>query len=321
MPSYHTERYVAELRHQKCEVLLASFGNAALVDRLLTKRGPHRLFHFLLAGREIRDIVNEWRPDVVNPHYAAGYGFSAAQANIQYRVPVVLNLWGGDVLLAPRKSWLHRIKSVKALQCADCVCGDSQYIIDESSKLTKLKNTRIIPWGIESRYVEFHKSNYKFSQPVRVIVPRRQESLYNNLFLFESLLPLVREKRISLTFAKLGADSEKFQRKVRRLAGDAVAFYDPMPREEYLLFLAGHDIYLSAARVDSSPVTLIEAMALGLVPVVGNIPGVREWVTPENGFADMRSHNLERVKAAALFEKNIAEQMDVMELMVNLRRR
>jgi glycosyltransferase involved in cell wall biosynthesis len=77
-------------------------------------------------------------------------------------------------------------------------------------------------------------------------------------------------------------------------------------------------------------------MGLGLIPVVGDIPGVREWVTPQAGYlfdlkrqddlseiiahliehdADhdlMRRGNRERIEQKAVFEDNIAETISIM---------
>ncbi len=110
-----------------------------------------------------------------------------------------------------------------------------------------------------------------------------------------------------------------------------------MPRDEFLPFMAGHDVYLSASTTDSSPASLIEAMALGLLPVAADIPGVREWLSPESGYLfrqhdseglktlmirliqeqdvhrRIREENLARVKQKAVFEENIAEELAIME--------
>ena len=42
--------------------------------------------------------------------------------------------------------------------------------------------------------------------------------------------------------------------------------------------LANHHIYVSTARSDTTSVSLLEAMACGLFPVVTDIPANREWI-------------------------------------------
>ena len=77
-------------------------------------------------------------------------------------------------------------------------------------------------------------------------------------------------------------------------------------------------------------------MALGLIPVAADIPGVREWLRPDSGYlfdrsdgdslrglitkfierdddhGMMRKGNLERVQAEAIFEDNVAETIKLM---------
>jgi glycosyltransferase involved in cell wall biosynthesis len=113
-----------------------------------------------------------------------------------------------------------------------------------------------------------------------------------------------------------------------------------MGRESFLQFVAEHDVYLSAALSDSSPVSLIEAMALGLIPVAAKIPGVEEWtkdsgaltfdINDAKGLKDsmsaiinsndkriqMRKRNLERVMARGIFENNVAARIDLMKQLI-----
>ena len=109
--------------------------------------------------------------------------------------------------------------------------------------------------------------------------------------------------------------------------------------------MANHDVYLSASTMDSSPASLIEAMALGLLPIAADIPGIREWLSPESGYLfkqhdhedlkalmirllkeqdphqQIRQKNLARVKQKAVFEENIAEEVTIMKRLAGGARR
>ncbi|MFH1373415.1 MAG: glycosyltransferase family 4 protein [bacterium] len=335
--SFHTERFAAELRRQGCHVLVASIEPGDILHFHLKGRGPHRIFHYPLSAIQIRRLIDRFRPDVINPHYAAGYGFAAAIATIGKQTPIVLNLWGGDILLAPKKSFLHKMKPVLALKAADCVIGDSHYLVEAARELSQLASSAVIPWGIEGRYLSLHRQSYRFQNPLRIIVPRRHERLYNNTFLIRALAPLVLERRVEITFPGYGQLIDDFRSEATRLAGDGIRYYEKLPRSEFLPFMAEHDVYLSAATTDSSPASLIEAMGLGLLPVVADIPGVREWLTPGSGYAyrendtealrtlittllqtrnpheQIRRENLARVKREAVFENNIACEFGIMQ--------
>lgn len=334
--SVHTERFAGELKRQGCHVMTASLENGAMRYVHLKRMGPVKSFHYLLAVPQVKSIIKRFRPDVINAHYASGYGFIAARAAGDADIPVVLNLWGSDVLIVPDRSTQGRIKTKTALERADFVIGDSQYLIDRAEKLSSLRKREVIPWGIERKYLELHKASYEPGKPLKVITPRAHEEVYNNGLIVEALRPLVEAGEVELTFPDFGSRVGEFRGEAGDLLESGVTLYRKMTRPAFLKFLSEHDVFLSASRSDSSPASLIEAMALGLIPVAADIEGVREWLTVETGFVfeqdkpenlravivkileaadpceDIRRRNLERVKSKAVFEENVARQIEIM---------
>jgi len=334
--SFHTERYVSELRRQGCDVLLVSIESGGPEYCQLRRRGPVKALHYSLASGELKRVVAEFRPDVVNPHFASGYGYLVARARSRAFPPVLLHIWGSDILIAPHKSFLHRRKTRLALEAADVVTGDSEYLLDEAAKIGSLARREMIVWGIERRYLALRRANPVWRKPLKVIVPRSQEAVYNNAFIVEALAPWVKDGSVELTLAGFGSLLGDIKRQCELVAGGRVRFYDKLSRDDYMLMLATHDIYLSAARSDSSPASMLEAMGLGLIPVVGDIPGVREWIEESSGYRfplddvaeligtlkrlvsggeqpeDMRARNVARVEREAVFEDNIARTIAIM---------
>lgn len=334
--SFHTERYFNELKRQGCEVLLASVENGSTDHTpLVNLTGVANIDYYLSIGR-VKKLIAEFQPDLVCAHYACGYGMLAARAMKAISLPLVLVLWGSDVLIVPQKSTYHRGKTVTALKRADLVYGDSQYLLDQAERLHRLKQAAVAQWGIEQEYLALHKKSYALSKPLKIIVPRLQEGVYNNSFIVESLAELLAKGAVQLTLAGFGSQFEPIKSQCAPL-GNKVTFYPKLSRTEFLELMAEHDIYLSASRSDSSPVSLIEAMALGLIPVAADIEGVREWLTGETGFlfpqhdaatlrnmiekliADndpheqMRLNNLEQVEQRAIFEISMVEQIAAMK--------
>ena len=52
-----------------------------------------------------------------------------------------------------------------------------------------------------------------------------------------------------------------------------------IPRKALLQNIRRAHFFISAALSDSTPVSLLEAMALGAVPVVSDLPALAQWVT------------------------------------------
>ena len=79
-------------------------------DDLVPSVSVHLLPHFsgagyLLNGPRLKRILRTIRPDVVNAHYATGYGTLVRSCS---EFPVVLNVWGSDVYDFPRKGPIRR---------------------------------------------------------------------------------------------------------------------------------------------------------------------------------------------------------------------
>ncbi|KAA3634724.1 MAG: glycosyltransferase [Calditrichaeota bacterium] len=338
--SFHTERFVGELSKQGCEVKLVSLEQGEIEHHLLERKGSIRQLHYYRSIKEIVSVVNQHQPDIISAHFASGYGHLAAKVSQKTDVPYTVHLWGSDILIVPDKSFLHKMKTVKALKHASYIFGDSDYLLNEARKLFPFTHSKMIVWGVEERYLSMHKSSYKLIEPLRVIVPRAHEDVYNNLFIVSALQDLIRENRISITFPSFGSKYESFKQESEKIVGDNIQFYDKKLRADYLQFASTFDIYLSASRSDSSPVSLIEALALGLIPVAADIVGVQEWLSANNGFlftqddknslrgifekilnttddmAEIRKGNLSKVKSSAIFEQNIRQQIDIFNQVV-----
>ncbi len=338
----HTVRYQEQLRQSGVDVVLASLERGATVDIQLKKKSVSRSLCYALANREIKELARKINPDIVNPHFASAYGFSTALSKVWKRKPVALHCLGSDILISPRKSIAHRRKVIYALSKAALVFVDSTYVREKVRELDAIENCLIVPWGVEPEILEIIKNrrsvDFTEKRPLSILCPRPFNKIYNNFFILESLAGLIKEKQITLTFSSRGDGLDKFKNVVnRKFSRDAIEFYDFKPRGEYINFLAGFDIYLSASLSDSSPASLIEAMAAGLYPVVGDIPGVNDWVDGNNAslfnpkdnqslynaiysllnkppdISAIIKLNYEKVLANGIFEKNIRKTIQAME--------
>jgi len=336
--SFHIERYVPELRRQNCELLLASIEDGAIEHYQLKRVGPIRQLQYTLAASELRQLILKYRPEIVDVQ-DANYGYMAALALRNSDMPFNLQLLGSDILIASRKTYLHRMKTVFALRRADAVVADSFYLLEQAKKLTPLKHTLVEPFGFEKKYLRLHKQNYALSRPLKIIVTRLQEKVYNNFFILKSLAPLIKSGSIILRFVDLGSLAEKMKSALNDWRLPNVYFYQRSEREPFLKLMSEHDVYLSAALSDSSPVSLIDAMALGLIPVVAKIPGIMEWsensaftftnnnaneltgiiekiISKNSEHLEMRTRSLAKVKEKALFENNVAARINLMKKIV-----
>lgn len=342
--SAHTIRFQNELAKQGVDLILASLERGETVDIRLKKKSVSNSLNYFFVNREIKDLVRRVTPDIVNPHFASGYGFSVALSGVWKKRPVALHCLGSDILLSPRKSFAHKRKVTYALSKVTHLFVDSRYLAGKVQELYPVKNIDIIPWGVEQEIADLYEkraNSFAREKPLRVFVPRPHNKVYNNIFIIKSLRHFIDRREIALTFPNWGDECDAFKRAAQaECPGSLIDYYDFIPREEYIRFIARFDIYLSASLSDSSPASLIEAMASGLFPVVADIPGVREWIDDESAilfdprdgkalsdaiqrllnsgmdFKRALASNHAKVRKDGLFSENIKKTIRIMEAMV-----
>jgi glycosyltransferase involved in cell wall biosynthesis len=206
------------------------------------------------------------------------------------------------------------------------VC-DSAAVRTKAQALVPYPDERIVqfPWGIDLGAYRPGAGD----SPVRkrlgwqdnrvVLSTRAWEKLHG----IDVLLEAFRQAHNSdagLRLLLLGTGSAR--REVREFIGrhglaDVVYCAGQVAHAEVLGHYQAADVYVSCARSDGASISLLEAMAAGLLVVVSDIPGNREWVQPGvNGWlggdgdpssfaaALLAAANLEEAGRAAFRERN-----------------
>jgi len=106
--------------------------------------------------------------------------------------------------------------------------------------------------------------------------------------LFPKIVNALHRRRVPFTWTIHGAGPDEVflrQQLAREISSGEVVVSSPIPRDKLFPLLRQHDVYVLASDTEGGPLTLLEAMSLGLVPVCGDIPClVQEVVTPKTGF-------------------------------------
>ncbi|MDC1505578.1 glycosyltransferase family 4 protein [Winogradskyella sp.] len=97
---------------------------------------------------------------------------------------------------------------------------------------------------------------------------------------------LLKERKISVNWTVIGRGPEKQKLfDIWKKFNQEVVFISPDTKEELNQIINEQDVFVFPTRFEGFPVALLETMALGVVPIVSDIPsGIPELVTPENGF-------------------------------------
>lgn len=228
-------------------------------------------------------------PDLVHAHYLLPYGWWAARANLH---PLVVSPWGTDILLDSRKP-PGQARAARAIAAADFLVVNSR-VNEEASIRLGADPARIeqIVWYAEldrfapERRDPGFRARLGWPDDALVVLSLRNFRPDTHVDLVVSAFAAVarQEPRARLFLA---ARSGPLRAQVESLIDElelrplvAVGFAGP---DELPGVVASADVVVQMTESDSTPASLLEAMASGLPAVCGEAPSLDEWVAQGNG--------------------------------------
>lgn len=257
----------------------------ARVNTIPTLRKNNLPRRFMSNTMRVIKILKEIDPNLVHLHVQHIYG----PAIIQSGYPFLLTSWGAEVLSLPRANILIKSIAKIAATKASFVTVDAYCLkriwIDMRVPESKIK---LIPFGVDLSMFNPNvkgssiRKNLGISKDDIVIISTR--AFYNSHYNIECLIkaiPFILEQCQNAKFILKGTGPQKtyLQNLADKLnVSDYVRFVGLTPHSEMAQYLAAADIYVSTTFIDTTSVSLLEAMACGLPPIVTDIEGNREWI-------------------------------------------
>lgn len=232
---------------------------------------------YIGAVFELRGLLKAIRPDLLNAHYATGYGLLARLARFK---PFLLSVWGSDVYLFPNKSIFHRALLRANLRSASAIASTSLCMSTAVRKHLKEGVVFITPFGIDESY--FSPSKILRTRPVVVIgTVKALKHEYGIDTLIEAFSILLKdfESDVSLHLEITGAgvDSQKLKDLAGKLGvSKKVTFHGQVPHSKVPEMLARLDVYVALSRSESFGVAILEASACEKPVVVSDADGPTE---------------------------------------------
>lgn len=275
----HTQRWVEWFRGRGHEVALWSLepGPPALAAHLLPRAPLPGALRYPLAVPALRRALREFRPDLVDAHYVPNYGLMGVLAGLR---PLAVSAWGSDLLRDPGRDPLRRARARFVMRHADLVLADSDNLA-AAARALGAAHVAAIPWGVElSRFTPGDAR-----EPGLVISTRMHEPVYDLPTVIRGVARAQRERpELRLVIAGDGSRHAEIEAQARReLSDGSWRMLGRLAPEELAGWLRRAEIYLAAARSDSTSLSLLEAMACGAIPIVTDLDGNREWVGEGDG--------------------------------------
>ena len=294
--SIHTVRWVNELSSKGHDVnLVFCKDHGPAVYKIDSKVNLIRLpFNsgkgYYLNAPYLNRIAKKINADVINVHYASGYGTLSRIARLKN---TVLSVWGSDVYDFPYESDFKMKIIKKNINHAKIICSTSNVMANQVRKVMNdnSMNIEVTPFGVDiSKYkVKKYDKEYK-DNTVKIGIVKTISEKYGIKYLIEAM-KILKEKLSSLESNNnfdfklyiYGDGDEKSQ--MIELTNNLglnknIEFMGVVPNSEVPNILSKLDIFVLSSILDSESfgVAAVEAMAAGLPVVATDVDGFKEVV-------------------------------------------
>ena len=260
-------------------------------------------------------MIKKWNLDVIHSHTEFGIGIFARILSKKFKIPLV------HTYHTLYEDYTHYIthnhfdklskKIVKDLTKVYCVKTAKETIVptDKIYKLFKekymiTKNISVIPSGINiERFFEENVQKDKVEQikekygitkdDFTIIFVGRLAPEKNIEFLLNAQKKLIEKKifNIKLLIVGDGPDKENYINISRKLnIFDKVIFTGKIPQEEIQYYYQCADAFVTASNSETQGLTVIEAMAAGVVPICINDMAFMEMLPNKSLFSNQNEY-------------------------------
>jgi len=251
-----------------------------------------RKYSYPFLVRSLNKIIAKIKPDILHSGWTPKDGLMATLTGFH---PHLSMPWGSEVMVHPYENFLYKKINNFVFNQSDHITCDSEHVkklIIKDYKIPKEKIT-VFPWGIDLRVFKPNPNDLsprrklQWQDNIVLIMTRKFEKFYRiEEFLDVFIDCLNLNDKLRLFLLGTGSLEKSIKSKIKKNNLDKY-IYCPgwVNRDEMNEYLNSADIYVSNSYTDGSSVSLLEAMACGLTPVVTRIESIEEWVEDDqNGY-------------------------------------
>lgn len=285
--SNHTLRWVNSLSKKGHDVLMVCRDDQKnMSGEILDNVQVHYLKYggglgYYLNAFELNKVYKKYKPDIVNAHYATGYGTLARAAKVS---PLVISCLGSDVFDFPFHNPFCKKILLKNFNYADAVASTSVVMAKKVKEIyPKLrKNIYVTPFGVDINLFKPDKIK-KNERPIIGIV-KYLKPIYDIPLLIKafSIVHKQFDPKPILHIYGGGPLQEELEKMCSELEiSKDVFFFGTIPNVELPKAINAMDIFVNCSKRESFGVALVEAMACEIPVIATDTEGFREVV--ENG--------------------------------------
>lgn len=321
--SVHTIKWAKSLAKNNIDIIIFGLGDFTVNDydgisniqvktlggTVTRDEGAFAKLKYLKALPVVKQIIKEFKPDIVHAHYATSYALVGALSGFN---PFIVSVWGSDVFSFPLKSPIHKMMLKYNLKKADKVLSTS-HVMAKETKLYTNKDIEVTPFGIDMQQFRPMVVESLFDKDDIVIgTVKTLEEKYGIEYLIKAF-KIVSDKyqEVPLKLLIVGGGSLEVSLKslVKELDIEnktvftgKVPFSD-VPKYHNMLSVS---VSVSVSNSESFGVAIIEASSCSKPVVVSNVGGLPEVV--EDGVSGFVVPPRDPQKTAEAIEKLVLDE-------------
>ncbi len=265
--------------------------SSGIISRI--RPAAQKLRHWLgpwtlnLKSGELQRIIDAEKADILHAMRIPFEGMLASM--IPPGIPLIISTWGNDFTLHASSTPRMRALTRNCMKRASALLSDTRIDVSRAAEwgFAPHKPSQVVPGngGIDLRELNDTISGVAKSAVPTVLNPRGLRSYVRSETFFKSIpavLQALPETQFLCTSMAGQPEAEKW---INALGiGKNVKLLPLLAQEELWREFARAHVSVSISSHDGTPNTLLEAMAAGCLPICGDLPSIREWITPgENG--------------------------------------
>lgn len=295
----HTIRWVNALVNKGLEVTLVGMRNSKNEQNKSQIDSKVKIIYLPIKGKLgyylnsffINKIVEKENPDIINVHYASGYGTLGRFIKFENKL---LNVWGSDVYDFPKQSKIKKQILVKNLNSYKAIASTSHCMAKETEQyLMRKQDIYITPFGVDIE--KFKNLNLEKEEDKIVIgIVKTLEPKYGIEYLIRAIKELEKIlddetfERIEVKIYGRGYLRESLENLAKELnIKEKIKFEGFILNSEVPKVINEMDIFIVPSVLDSESfgVAAVEAMACEVPVIVSDADGLKEVVVDnETGF-------------------------------------
>ena len=258
------------------------------------------------AYRKIKQIIKEFKPDIVHTH-ASKAGAIGRLAAIHCKVPIIIHTFHGHVFhgyFSKVKTSVFKTIEKYLSKKSSAIIAISQIQKNELTKIHKVcsqNQTVVIPLGFDlNRFTEnqtekrnsFRNKYFVKESDLAIGIIGRLAPIKNHFLFIDAIEFVLKNCKIPIKAIIIG-DGETKQQLVDYIKQKQLTYSFGEDTNSNFIFtswikevdiaLAGLDLVCLTSKNEGTPVSLIEAQAAGKYIITTNVGGIKDILNPQCG--------------------------------------